>query len=388
MSELLDHELANLFPLMNDAEIQNLANDIQQNGLRNPIVLFENKILDGRNRYRACLKNNIEIKTINYSGTNALNDVISWNLHRRHLNESQRAMIAVKLENMKRGGDKPTIKNIAQTTTIDDVNLHNRSQQSATENKSKIELQPKKPVEISRKQAAKQLNVSQKSVANAKVIIKKAVAEQIKDIESGKKSINKVLKEIANKENKVRLETVAKQEIVKPTGKFDVIVIDPPWPLDFAIHPGRPNQVALKYPTMTIDEIKALKVPADDNCHIFLWTTQKFLNESFDILAQWGAIYRYCFVWHKNNGFQVIGMPKSNCEFCLYGKIGDPKFIDTKAFNTCFNADQTEHSEKPQFFYDMLNRVTAGRRLDMFNRREIKGFSGYGNEVKHEVKDE
>ncbi len=93
------HELADLLPFMAEAEYQALKSDIQDVGLAEPIVLFEGKILDGRNRYRACKELGIDPKTRLFEGTgeDALNYVVSANLHRRQLKPSQRAALGVKL---------------------------------------------------------------------------------------------------------------------------------------------------------------------------------------------------------------------------------------------------------------------------------------------------
>jgi len=97
------HHLAEIFPLSEGADFESLVSDIRANGLHEPIVLFEGSILDGRNRYRACLEAGIEPITKDFEGDDPLAYVVSLNLMRRRLNESQRAMIAANIANMRQG---------------------------------------------------------------------------------------------------------------------------------------------------------------------------------------------------------------------------------------------------------------------------------------------
>src|SRR5262249_5973869 len=95
----------NIFPLLEGEEFEELCNDIFRNGLLEPIILYEGKILDGRNRYRACLAADVEPCFETYRGTDPLSYVISRNLKRRHLTTSQRAMVGARISNLAVGSN-------------------------------------------------------------------------------------------------------------------------------------------------------------------------------------------------------------------------------------------------------------------------------------------
>ena len=191
-----------------------------------------------------------------------------------------------------------------------------------------------------------------------------------------------VLHRIRDKQKETELADIKKKPCRKMDGLYDVVVIDPPWPMEKIERECRPNQTkSLDYPVMTEEELKNFKLPMASNCHVWLWTTHKFLPMAFRLLDHWQLRYVCCFTWHKPGGFQPYGLPQYNSEFALYAKFGTPSFVDTKAFNTCFNAERGKHSEKPTVFYDTIRRVTDGRRVDIFNRRGIDGFDVYGNQA-------
>ncbi len=210
--------------------------------------------------------------------------------------------------------------------------------------------------------------------------------EKFEAIKQGKITISRATREIKREKTKQRLDTIAKIQPQKPEGKFDVMVIDPPWPVEKIERDVRPNQTRdLNYPTVTVEEILDLKLVSEfaaKNSHVFLWTTQKFLPVAFQVLEKWGLTYSFAMTWHKPGGYQPVNLPQFNSEFCLYARKGKPVFVDTKNFFTCFTASRTGHSEKPDEFYELLRRVTAGWRLDCFNRRKIEGFVGWGKEAK------
>ena len=104
------HPFADVLPLLEGEAFDSLVADIRANGLLEPITIHEGLILDGRNRYRACEAAGIEPKFLEFDGDDPLGFVLSLNVHRRHLSESQRGMVVAKLATMRQGGDRKSAR--------------------------------------------------------------------------------------------------------------------------------------------------------------------------------------------------------------------------------------------------------------------------------------
>lgn len=129
------HPLAGLFPMMTDAEIDRLAADIRAVGQREPIVMYKGSVLDGRNRLEACRRLGHSPLRTEYEGVESdiASFVVSLNLHRRHLDESQRAMVAARLATLERGTNQhaPIGAPVTQDAAADMLSVGRRSVQRA-----------------------------------------------------------------------------------------------------------------------------------------------------------------------------------------------------------------------------------------------------------------
>jgi N6-adenosine-specific RNA methylase IME4 len=169
--------------------------------------------------------------------------------------------------------------------------------------------------------------------------------------------------------------------------EFDLIVSDPPWPMKkTGKRKSRPNQgTQLDYPVMTLDEIKEMPVQkcAADNSVLFLWTTHSFLRHSFDVMDAYGFKYQRTLTWDKGNGICLCGF-HHRTEFVLFGYRGKIEvFPRRKAIPTIFQGCSTKHSAKPDEFYKMIEPLGT-KRLDIFARRLLTGWTVWGNEITEE----
>jgi hypothetical protein len=127
------HPLADLFPMLDAGHADELAADIRANGLRQVIATFEGKILDGRNRYLACIAAGVEPMFEEYTGDDPLGYAVSLNLTRRHLNDGQRAMIAARISTLRHGQRSDRVQGVPIGPSSKMLNVSTRSVKRARE---------------------------------------------------------------------------------------------------------------------------------------------------------------------------------------------------------------------------------------------------------------
>lgn len=186
---------------------------------------------------------------------------------------------------------------------------------------------------------------------------------------------------------------------------YRTIVVDPPWQTtagrkigiysksnfkqDFGVINN--NSRKLSYPTMTVSEIANIKIPAANNCHLYLWTINKYLADSFMILDMWGFKYSTTLVWAKNPmGGGLGGAYGLASEFIIFARKGSLKTLDRVGRNWFnwkrpYKNGYPHHSAKPDEFFDLVETISPGPRLEMFARKKRKNWDCWGNEVDSDI---
>ena len=171
--------------------------------------------------------------------------------------------------------------------------------------------------------------------------------------------------------------------------KYQTVLADPPWQMEFVKREVRPNQVEMPYPTMSLREICNLGIELRpylaENCNLFLWTTHKWLPKAFEVMDAWGFDYHVCLTWNKLNGMTFFGFNRRS-EFCLYGHRGNITIEKTgESFPTIFEEKLTAHSVKPQIMYELIERKSPAPRLELFARNKRDGWDTWGNEIQNDI---
>ncbi|MBN9251195.1 MAG: S-adenosylmethionine-binding protein [Mesorhizobium sp.] len=396
MIDLQPHPLADLFPMMPEQEVRELADDIVTFGQRVPILLLDGRILDGRNRYAACKFAEVEPCFADYDGDDPLNFVLSHNLHRRHLTESQRALIAAQIVDWETG-----------------LNQHTAG-----------------PANLQTREAARKLSISERAVAAAKRIRDHGTAELVDAIRDGRVTVHagealstlameeqrKVLereeREIVRRAKEIRAARqqlrhtvrLAHMEMIATRGErtapiwwkgggegptYPVIYADPPW--KFLVHSeetGREKSAENHYPTMDLAAILDLGCPATKDAVLFLWVTD--LANGMACLEAWGFAFKSFWGWEKQYPGKQTGTGYwsfDNLELLLIGTRGESPAPLPGTQPVKLTAHPVrDHSQKPDFHAEQIERLFPRvPKLEMFCRAPRPGWDAWGYESRPEA---
>lgn len=384
------HEIASIFPLFADSELEALTQDIRNHGLREAIWLYEGKILDGRNRYTACTQAGVMPSFRLYEGMDPVGFVVSLNLHRRHLNESQRGMVSANIARL--AAHRPK-ENKTETAPIGAVNIPTQYEAAQMLNVGRRTVQRARVVQDEgAPELIEQVVQGNVAVSTASEVATLPREEQAEIVAKGEKAILEAAKRIKNEKLEVRraekIERIANisansGSLEVGSQKYPVLYIDPPWRYEINVC-DETRDLDNHYPTMSLSEIADLPIGdlATKDAVLFMWVTNNFLYDAKILLDRWGFEYKTNYVWVKDK----IGLGTWNRgqhEILLIARRGEipvPKPADRTS--SVVVATRTEHSKKPTEFYEIIERQYPElSKLEVFARNQREGWNSWGNQV-------
>jgi N6-adenosine-specific RNA methylase IME4 len=413
MALIINPKYEQLVPPLTPEEYRGLEESIKSQGYDSnfPIIVWNDMIVDGHNRYKICQAHHIEFKTAEkefLSEEQVVNWIIGNQLNRRNITKEQRLYLIGKRyesEKKEQGSNRFTQPKEEQNRVLKISTLSESPKPSqktvekiAKENNiSKDTVQRAEKFVQSVEAIAKNTSLKPQEFLNGQIKAtqqdihtiaampkedQQKVIEKIKD--KPLKEVKQVIKEIKKEERQADLQAQQKAinegKISLPKGLYEIIALDPPWPYGTDYDPeGR--RAANPYPEMSLDEIKAIKLPITDNGILFLWTTHKFMRYSFDLIDSWGFRDVSIITWVKDR----MGLGtwlRSQSEFCIMCVKGKPK-VNLTNQTTVLYGKMREHSRKPDEFYELVNQLCIGRKLDYFSREQRDGWDSMGNDVHH-----
>lgn len=192
--------------------------------------------------------------------------------------------------------------------------------------------------------------------------------------------------------------------------KYNVIYADPAWeqkagrPLSGGykkkdgvqvFNPKSNKSVDLPYNTMKFEDIVNLPVGSltDDDCHLYLWVTNKYLMKAEQVIKAWGFKYSTTLVWAKKPiGSGMGGTFKVSTEFLIFATKGKVNNLVKEKINGTWFEEKRQyvngypcHSKKPDFFYELIEKVSRGSKLELFSRNNREGWDAWGDEVEDSI---
>lgn len=151
---------------------------------------------------------------------------------------------------------------------------------------------------------------------------------------------------------------------------------------------GSPSE---HYQTMTLEDIKALSIPSAPQSHLYLWTVAQHVDWGYEVARAWGFEPVITLTWCKDG--LGVGRFRCNTEYIVVARkgnrIGNPFGQGGRhaqaTEGTWFSWPRGRHSEKPDAFYDLVERLSPAPRLELFARRRRLGWDAWGDEVESDL---
>ena len=369
------HRVTQLFPRATVIQLKDLADDIRKNGLLVPIKVVGGLTIDGLAREAACREAGVEPKYEHLDGLSEqeiLDYCIALNLQRRHLSDSQRAMVAASIAQYQVGANQHSAGvSQGEAALVMGVSVDSVQRAKTVLDKGTPEL-------------LAAVNQGTLDVTNAKKIAELPQPVQLDLLKAGdKKLIVTTAKQInlerkaAVRNERIRTNALLSQKSV-PLGttgtQFDVVLADPPW--EYLGRHGTP------YPTMKLADICAMPIKqrSTANGTLLLWVPASLVQEALQVMSAWGYEFKTSGVWKKGTS-GLGGMLRVNHELLFIGTRGTPPAVASTPVS-CFDAPRGKHSEKPQIVFDMIEQMYPElSKLELFCRGKPRdGWSGWGNE--------
>lgn len=186
--------------------------------------------------------------------------------------------------------------------------------------------------------------------------------------------------------------TVANFRLFTRDKLYRTIYADPPW--RFANRTGKvaPEHKRLtRYPTMGLDEIKAIPVSevAAERSHLYLWVPNALLPDGLEVMKAWGFEYKSNLIWEKirrdgqPDGRGVGFYFRNVTEVLLFGirGVNNRTLERGRSQVNLLRAAKREHSRKPDEFVQLIESCSPGPRLEMFARGAREGWDMWGNQA-------
>ncbi len=175
--------------------------------------------------------------------------------------------------------------------------------------------------------------------------------------------------------------------------QYSIIYADPPWEVMAGSKQGRKKgdsqkSLPLTYPTMSLDEIKGLPIKqlADKNAVLFLWTINKYLEQSYEVARQWGFTPSTMLVWDKTpKGIGLGGTFTLANEYLLFCRRGTLT-AKQRVKGNHWHLPREKHSRKPDFFRNLITDTFGDLpRVELFARENFQGWDAFGNQCKESI---